>query len=26
VEIYQSKNGYWRLRFEGAWITVRRLQ
>jgi hypothetical protein len=26
VEIYQSRNGYWRLSFEGAWITVRRLQ
>ena len=26
VEIYPSGNGYWRLRFEGAWITVRRLQ
>lgn len=26
VEIYQSKNGYWRLSFDGAWITVRRLQ
>jgi hypothetical protein len=26
VEIYQSKNGYWRLSFEGVWITVRRLQ
>ena len=26
VEIYQSRNGYWRLSFDGAWITVRRLQ
>ncbi|MFM9082076.1 MAG: hypothetical protein ACKOTE_18495 [Opitutaceae bacterium] len=26
VEIYPSRNGYWRLSFEGAWITVRRLQ
>ncbi|HUR59701.1 MAG TPA: hypothetical protein VM029_18420 [Opitutaceae bacterium] len=26
VEIYQSKNGYWRLRYDGAWITVKRLQ
>ncbi len=26
VEIYQSKNGYWRLRYGGAWITVKRLQ
>jgi hypothetical protein len=26
VEIYPSGNGYWRLRFDGAWITVRRLQ
>jgi hypothetical protein len=26
VELYQSRNGYWRLSFEGAWITVRRLQ
>jgi hypothetical protein len=26
VEIYQSSNGYWRLRYNGAWITVKRLQ
>ncbi|MBI5693354.1 MAG: hypothetical protein HZC55_25020 [Verrucomicrobia bacterium] len=26
VEIYQSRNGYWRLRYGGAWITVKRLQ
>ena len=26
VEIYESRSGYWRLSFEGAWITVRRLQ
>jgi flagellar motor protein MotB len=26
VEIYRSKNGYWRLRYHGAWITVKRLQ
>jgi hypothetical protein len=26
VEIYQSTNGYWRLRYNGAWITVKRLQ
>ncbi len=26
VEIYQSRNGYWRLRYDGAWITVKRLQ
>lgn len=26
VEIYQSKNGYWRLRYDGDWITVKRLQ
>ena len=26
VEIYQSKNGYWRLTYEGRWITVKRLQ
>lgn len=26
VEIYPSRSGYWRLRFDGAWITVRRLQ
>jgi hypothetical protein len=26
VEIYQSGNGYWRLRYDGAWITVKRLQ
>ncbi len=26
VEIYPSGSGYWRLRYEGAWITVRRLQ
>lgn len=26
VEIYPSRSGYWRLRFEGSWITVRRLQ
>lgn len=26
VEIYRSKNGYWRLVYDGAWITVKRLQ
>lgn len=26
VEIFQSKNGYWRLKYEGEWITVKRLQ
>ena len=26
VEIFQSNNGYWRLRYDGAWITVKRLQ
>ena len=26
VEIYKSANGYWRLSYEGAWITVKRLQ
>jgi hypothetical protein len=26
VEIYQSRNGYWRLKYDGAWITVKRLQ
>ncbi len=26
VEIYQSKNGYWRLTYDGRWITVKRLQ
>ena len=26
VEIYKSSNGYWRLKYEGAWITVKRLQ
>jgi hypothetical protein len=26
VEIYQSGSGYWRLRYHGAWITVKRLQ
>lgn len=26
VEIFPSRSGYWRLRFDGAWITVRRLQ
>lgn len=26
VEIYRSGNGYWRLKYEGAWITVKRLQ
>ena len=26
VEFYQSKNGYWRMKYEGAWITVKRLQ
>ncbi|MSU49444.1 MAG: hypothetical protein EXS37_10225 [Opitutus sp.] len=26
VEIFQSKNGYWRLRYDSAWITVKRLQ
>lgn len=26
VEIYPSGSGYWRLRYDGAWITVRRLQ
>ena len=26
VEIFQSGNGYWRLKYAGAWITVKRLQ
>ena len=26
VEFYQSKNGYWRMTYAGAWITVKRLQ
>jgi len=26
VEIYKSSNGYWRLKYEGAWVTVKRLQ
>ena len=26
VEIFKSSNGYWRLKYEGAWITVKRLQ
>jgi hypothetical protein len=26
VEIYKSGSGYWRLRYNGAWITVKRLQ
>jgi hypothetical protein len=26
VEIYQSNNGYWRLKYAGAWITVKRMQ
>ena len=26
VEIFQSNNGYWRLRYDGAWITVKRVQ
>jgi hypothetical protein len=26
VEFYQSNNGYWRMRYGGAWITVKRLQ
>lgn len=26
VEIYKSGNGYWRLKYGGAWITVKRLQ
>jgi hypothetical protein len=26
VEIYQSSAGYWRLKYQGAWITVKRLQ
>jgi hypothetical protein len=26
VEIFQSSSGYWRLRYDGAWITVKRLQ
>jgi hypothetical protein len=26
VEIYQSKNGYWRLKYADAWITVKRVQ
>ena len=26
VEFYQSKNGYWRMKYDGAWITVKRLQ
>ena len=26
VEIVQSSNGYWRLKYAGGWITVKRLQ
>jgi len=26
VEIYQSSNGYWRLKYASAWITVKRVQ
>ena len=26
VEIFQSGNGYWRLKYAGGWITVKRLQ
>lgn len=26
VEFYQSKNGYWRMKYAGSWITVKRLQ
>lgn len=26
VEIYRSNSGYWRLKYGGAWITVKRLQ
>ncbi|MDB6094741.1 MAG: hypothetical protein JWM32_2303 [Verrucomicrobia bacterium] len=26
VEFYQSKNGYWRMKYNGSWITVKRLQ
>ena len=26
VEIYQSGNGYWRLKYANAWITVKRVQ
>lgn len=26
VEIFRSSSGYWRLRYDGAWITVKRLQ
>ena len=26
VEISKSSNGYWRLQYDGAWITVKRLQ
>ncbi len=26
VEIFHSKNGYWRLKYGGDWITVKRLQ
>ena len=26
VEIYQSGNGYWRLKYASAWITVKRVQ
>ena len=26
VEIYKSSNGYWRLKYGGSWITVKRLQ
>jgi hypothetical protein len=26
VEIFKSPNGYWRLKYAGAWITVKRLQ
>ena len=26
VEFYQSSTGYWRMKYDGAWITVKRLQ
>ena len=26
VEFYQSNNGYWRMKYDGTWITVKRLQ
>lgn len=26
VELFKSNNGYWRLRYNGEWITVKRLQ